>query len=143
KELGDKGKTITDADLRAIIDQVKGEEGKKYIVLGDLLAVSGNKIIPTASVSAKVNGKEIMEAATGDGPVDAAIKALERIVGELDVSLEEYHVDAVTGGSDATVSVMVKVKSGDRVATASGVHSDIIMASVMAMINGINTILRQ
>lgn len=143
KELGDRGKTITDADLRAIIDQVKGEEGKGYIVLGDLLAVSGNKIMPTASVSAKVNGKEIMEAATGDGPVNAAINALEKIVGEMNVSLEEYHVDAITGGSDATVNVMVKVKSGDRVVTASGVHADIVMASVLAMINGINTILRQ
>jgi len=141
KALGDKGKVVTDADLRAIIEQIKGEKKKRFIELGELMAISGNKIIPEATVSAKVAGKPAKATATGDGPVDAAINALEKIVGDVNVSLEEYHVDAITGGSDATVNVTVKLKGRGRVITASGSHTDIIMASVMAMVNGINYLL--
>jgi len=141
KDMGDKGHTITDADLKAIVDSVKGVKGKKVIDLIDLLTVSGNRIRPTASVAAKIRGEEKIGSAVGNGPVDAAINAIKKLVDGTNVSLEEYHVDAITGGTDASVSVTVKVKSRGKTATASGVHSDIIMASVLAMINGLNCLL--
>jgi len=141
KALGDKGKVVTDADLQAIVEQIKGEKRRRFIELDELMAVSGNKIMPEATVSAKVAGKPAKATATGDGPVDAAINALEKIVGDPNINLEEYHVDAITGGSDATVNVTVKLKGGGRVITASGSSTDIIMASVMAMVNGINYLL--
>ena len=56
--------------------------------------------------------------------------------------LEEYHVDAITGGTDALVNVVVRVSRGDKTITASGVSEDIVLASVQAMINGINRLYR-
>ncbi len=138
KSMGDKGKTITDADLMAIIKQVKGEKGEDFLKLVDLKISSGMTVTPKAHVVVRVDGKKKTEESNGDGPVDAAIKAIMKAVGDKNLKLEEYHVDAITGGTDATVSVTVKMKSGNKVITASGVHTDIIMASVQAIVNGIN-----
>ena len=138
KSMGDKGKTITDADLSAIVKQVKGEKARKFLEVVELKSESGNKITPNAMVVVKVDGKEVTETAEGDGPVDAAINAIMKVVGSKNIKLEEYHVDAITGGTDAGVSVTVRMKSGDKVITASGVDTDIVMASVQAIVNGIN-----
>jgi len=138
KAMGDKGKTITDADLYAIVKQVKGEKVKNFLEILDLVIESGMKVTPKALVALRIDGKKKTEEATGDGPVDAAIRAIMKAVGSRDIKLEEYHVDAITGGTDATVSVQVRMKSGNKVITASGVDTDIIMASVQAIVNGIN-----
>ncbi len=138
KDMGDRGKTITDADLSAIVRQVKGEKESRFLEVVDLSVQSGTKATPSATVVVKVDGKKVKETAEGDGPVDAAISAIMKVVGNRDIKLEEYHVDAITGGTDATVSVSVRMKSGQRVTTASGTDTDIIMASVQAMVNGIN-----
>jgi len=64
--------------------------------------VAGNTVMPTASIRLKVNGDHVVEAGVGTGPVDAAINALKKAVsGVADIQLEEYHVDAITGGTDA------------------------------------------
>ena len=92
-----------------------------------------------------VNGDEIVVADVGVGPVDAAINALRKAIsgrGMNDLRLEEYHVDAITGGTDALVNVVVRVSRGDKTITASGVSEDIVLASVQAMINGINRLYR-
>jgi len=141
KSMGDKGKTITDADLSAIVHQVKGEKESKFLELVDLSVQSGTKTTPQATVIVRVDGKKVKQTAEGDGPVDAAISAIMSVVGGKDIKLEEYHVDAITGGTDATVSVSVRMKSGNKVTTASGTDTDIIMASVQAMVNGINHLL--
>jgi D-citramalate synthase len=141
KAMGDRGKTITDADLLAIVRQVKGEKAKNFLEVLDLSIESGTKVTPKARVVVKVGGKQKVENATGDGPVDAAVKAIMQAVGSRDIKLEEYHVEAITGGTDATVSVQVRMKSGNRVITASGVDTDIITASVQAIVNGINHLL--
>lgn len=141
KAMGDTGKTLTDADLMAIVRQVKGELGSNYLELIDLKIESGNKITPNAVLVLKVDGKEVTEMAQGNGPVDAAINAIMKAVGNKNIKLEEYHVDAITGGTDATVSVTVRMKSGNKTLSASGVDTDIIMASVQAIVNGINHII--
>jgi D-citramalate synthase len=138
KRMGDSGKSVTDADLSAVVKQVKGEGGRDFLELLDLKIDSGMKRIPHARVLVRVDGKKKTEDAEGDGPVDAALNAIMKVAGSKNIKLEEYHVDAITGGTDATVSVSVRMKSGDRVITASGVDTDIIMASVQAMVNGIN-----
>jgi D-citramalate synthase len=143
KEFGDKGKMVTDADLYAIIESVKGIRHKQAIEIIDLVAVSGNKIRATASTVAKVYGVEKINAGTGVGPVDAAINSIRNLLGAKYISLEEYHVDAISGGTDATVNVVVKLKGKDRVVTARGVHTDIVMASVIAMVNGVNCLLSE
>jgi len=144
KELGDKGKTVTDADLFAIARAVMGKTAEEKIIeLSDLAVVTGIRVIPTASVKLIIDGKEYVAAETGVGPVDAAIKAIQKITSTLaDVRLKEYRLEALTGGSDAVAEVIIKVEDREgNVVSARGAREDIVMASVEAMINGINKIL--
>ncbi|MEM2167253.1 MAG: alpha-isopropylmalate synthase regulatory domain-containing protein, partial [Candidatus Bathyarchaeia archaeon] len=142
KEVGDKGKRVTDADLKAIAEAVMGIPSIQPIKLEELTVVTGNSVTPTASVKLNVNGRTIIEAATGVGPVDAAINAIRKAVSAIEpIRLEEYYVKAITGGTDAVVEVIVRLRKGDQVATAMGVHEDIVMASVNAMISGINVLM--
>ena len=142
KELGDKGKTVTDADLLAIARAVTGKvvKEKRIVDLTDLAVVTGIRVIPTASVRLVLDGKEYIASETGLGPVDAAIKAVQKLTSDLvNVRLKEYRIEAATGGSDAMGEVIIKVedKDGD-VVSARAVDEDIVMASVEAMIDGIN-----
>ena len=142
KELGDKGKRVTDADLQAIAETVLEIDREARITLEELTVVSGNIVTPTSSVKLLVDKTEVVEAGVGLGPVDAAINALKKATGKLaDITLEEYHVDAITGGTDALVEVWVKLSKGDRIITARGARTDIIMASVEAVLEGMNRLL--
>jgi (R)-citramalate synthase len=144
KQMGDAGMRITDADMMAIADAVMEIAFLPCIELCQFTIVSGSNAMPTASVTLLVKGDEITGAAVGTGPVDAAIKALQRSVADVgNVRLEEYHVDAITGGTDALVDVMVKLNKDGKTVTARGARTDIIMASVEAVIAGMNRLLRE
>jgi len=144
KELGDKGKTVTDADLFAIARAVMGGVSEERAVdLVDLAVITGIRVIPTASVKLMLDKKEYVAAETGVGPVDAAIKAIQKITDKfVNVRLREYRLEALTGGSDAVAEVVIKVedKHGN-IVSARGAREDIVMASVEAMIEGINKLL--
>ena len=132
KELADKGKTVTDVDLQVIADNVLEINHEDRIKLDELTIVSGNKVMPTASVKITV----------GLGPVDAAINALKSVDAFNDIDLIEYHVDAITGGTDAFIDVIIKLQKEDKVVSARGTEADIINASVKAYIAGVNRLLR-
>ncbi len=142
KELGDKGKLVTDADLLAMTRSVMGGlvEEEKIVDLTDLAVITGIKVIPTASVKIMLDGKEYVAAETGVGPVDAAIKAIQKLTASLvNVTLREYRLEALTGGSNAVAEVVIKVEDKDgNIFSARSAREDIVMASVEAMISGIN-----
>jgi D-citramalate synthase len=143
KELGDKGKYVTDTDLKTLVETVLNITPKPKVILKELIVVSGYKVTPTASVKLKVNGDEIIEAATGDGPMDAAITAIKKgIASVADIRLNEYHVDAISGGTDALVEVQVKLSLEGEIISAQGADTDIIIASVEAVIEGINHLIK-
>jgi len=143
KELGDKGKRVSDADLQTIADTVLSIQMEPKVRLEEVTVVAGNTVTPTASVKIQLNGSEKLEAGVGVGPVDAAINAIRRAIsGVADVRLEEYHVDAITGGTNAVVEVWVTMAMADRKITARGADADIIMASVEAVLEGINRLMR-
>ncbi len=143
KELGDKGKRVSDVDLQSIADTVLSIQMEPKVKLEELTVVAGNTVTPTASVKILLAGNERLEAGVGVGPVDAAINAIRRAIsGVADVRLDEYHVDAVTGGTNALVEVWVTMALADRKITARGAGADIIMASVEAVLNGINRLMR-
>lgn len=75
----------------------------------------------------------------GDGPVDAAFRAIERAVG-LEVRLQQYQLDAVTSGKDALGRVTVTVTKNGYKSRARGVSTDIVVASAKAFINALNAI---
>jgi D-citramalate synthase len=142
KQLGDEGKRVTDADLMAVADAVLAIECKPFIRMRQFTATSGSNMIPTATVTLVVNGEEITGAATGDGPVDAAMQVLRKSIADVaDIRLEEYHVDAISGGTDALVEVTVRLSKDGKIITSRGARTDIIMASVEAMIAGMNRLL--
>ncbi len=145
KELGDKGKMVTDADLFALTSAVMGEViGEEKIVdLCDLAVVTGIKVIPTASVRLTLDGKEYIAAETGVGPVDAVLKAIQKLTNNLEnIRLSEYRLEAITGGSNAVAEVVIKVEDEKgNIVSARAAREDIVMASVEAMINGINKLL--
>lgn len=143
KELGDSGKRVTDTDLMAIADAVLALECRPVLKLRQFTVVSGSNVIPTASVTLDVNGEEITGASTGTGPVDAALEVLRKSVADVgDIRLEEYHVDAISGGTDALVEVTVRLSRDGRIITSRGARTDIVMASVEAVIAGMNRLLR-
>ena len=142
KSLGDKGKRVSDADLQAIAEAVMELPTIRPIKLEEITVVTGDRVTSTASVRLNVNGKMLTEAATGVGPVDAAINAIKKAVGIVEpIQLENYSVKAITGGTNAVTEVAVRISKGDRKATAIGVNEDIVIASVQAMLSGMNVLM--
>ena len=145
KEVGDKGKIVTDADLYSIARAVIGglPEEERVLSLVNLSVMTGTNIVPTASVKLLLNDKEYIASNTGVGPVDSAIKAIQKILSpKADVKLKEYRLEATTGGSDALAEVLIKVEDGEgNTVSARSAREDVVMASVEAMIEGINKIL--
>lgn len=142
KSIGDKGKRVADADLQAIAELVMDLPAVRPIKLEEITVVTGSRVTSTASVRLNLNGKMLTEAATGVGPVDAAISAIKKAVGIVEpIQLDNYSVKAITGGTNAVTEVAVSISKGDRKATAIGVNEDIVIASVEAMLSGMNVLM--
>jgi len=131
---------VSDTDLYNIATDVMGLKRQTPLIIDEFVVTTGNRITPTASIKLlQRNGEHYMEAATGNGPVDATLNALIKAVSLDDpVSLELYQVAAITGGTDAVVNVEVMLKHGERVISSRGVDEDIVLASVKAYLNGVN-----
>lgn len=145
KEIGDQGKSVTDSDLDRIAREVSGlEKRDSYFKITDLAIVTGINTVPTASVRLSFgNNDSTTIAQTGVGPVDAVLKAIQQVTDRFaKVTLREYRIEAVNGGTDAEAEVLIKVED-DRgnICSASATGQDIVMASVSAMMSGINEIM--
>jgi 2-isopropylmalate synthase len=139
KTIASKGKRVTDADLYEIAESVMGIElNHKMFDLQDIAIMTGNHMIPTASVKAMVQGKEHIFSSVGNGPVDAALNAIFGIV-PARVQLKEFNIEAIAGGSDAMCHVTIAVEDEHgHIFDASGSGDDIVLASVEALVNAIN-----
>jgi len=145
KDLADKGKKVAEEDLAAIAEDMLGKvSGKERIVeLNDMILHAEYGKNPTASVVLKVRGREKHGKEDGVGPVDATLNAIRSALGDKNIQLDEYHLDAITGGSDALADVSIRVSKNGKSTMARGVHEDVVMASVLAFINGVNRILEE
>jgi 2-isopropylmalate synthase len=138
KEIGDKKKFVYDDDLTALVEGHITEVPESWSLI--YLAVnSGSTTIPTATVALKPeNGEAIQEAGTGDGPVDAALKTIDRIT-KTRGRLMDYSLRSVSQGKDALGEVTVKVDFGDKeLVTGKGASTDVVEASVRAYVNALN-----
>lgn len=144
KIIGDQGKTVTDVDLDKIAREVIGlERSNPFLKITDLAVVTGIKTVPTASVRLMIGDDQSMTVAeTGNGPVDAALKAIQKITDRFTkVRLKEYRLEAISGGTNADAEVIVKIEDENgNISTASSTGPDIVMASVDAVISGINEV---
>jgi len=135
KNLADRKKTITNEDLEAIVNSL-GDVPEIY-KLTNFQLTSGKNTQSLASVTLMHAGREISEAATGDGPIDAAYNAAVRIVGG-EWPLISYDIKAVTEGMDALGEVIVRVGHEGGAQVGRGLSTDIIEASIFAYVNAIN-----
>ncbi|WP_418282931.1 2-isopropylmalate synthase [Halorubrum sp. DTA98] len=144
KDLGDRGKRVTDADLLAITEDVQDRERDRYVELVDLSTSSGGNL-PTSSVRLRVGDEERVASGTGAGPVDAGLEAVRAALADdgdgVSFELDSYHVDAITGGTDAVVTVEVDLSRGDRSVSVSSSDADITRASVVAMVDALDRLL--
>jgi 2-isopropylmalate synthase len=148
KDLADKKKQISDADLEALVmDMV--QPTSELFRLKSVQVVCGEPGIPTAAVRIEDKNGEIHEAsAIGTGPVDAVYKAIDQIVGN-GHTLQEFVVQAITEGIDAVGEVTVRISSDSgnpdiprRTFSGHGVNLDIIVAAGRAYLNAINKLLQ-
>jgi 2-isopropylmalate synthase len=136
KELADKKKTIYEEDLAAIVeDQIN--KPTEIWQLESVVYSSGTDVTPQATIKLRFKGKVSVVSSTGDGPVDACYKAIEKIT-KICTKLLDYRIEAVTSGKDALGEVSIKVESGKKVAIGRGSSTDIIEASAKAFLNAIN-----
>lgn len=137
KVLADKKKVIKDRDLEALIGAVPVSGAERYTLVNFVIN-SGNAITSTAVIKVKKGDETFERVAASDGPINAAYRAVNKIVGK-DIELDDYSLKSMTDGEDAQAEAIVKIKvDGSEMVTGRGVSTDIIEASIKAYINGIN-----
>ncbi|MFN3884063.1 MAG: 2-isopropylmalate synthase [Rhodocyclaceae bacterium] len=137
KELADKKREIFDEDLHAIVsDEMVTPEVEHYkLVASRFHSETGEA--PSAELTLAVGGVEQRAQATGSGPVDAALRAIESVV-QSGAELLLYSVNAITTGTDAQGEVTVRLAKNGRIVNGQGADTDIIVASVKAYLNALN-----
>ncbi len=137
--LADKKKSVTDRDIQAIIEEEIVQVPELYNL--DYLHVStGNTAVSTATVRIARGDDLFVEAATGDGPVDAAYRAIDRVT-KMEINLESYSLQGVTGGKDALGEVVVRIRDNGRQYIGRGTSTDVIEASARAYLQAVNRLL--
>ena len=136
--VADKKKEVHDADLEAIMrDEVRSIP--ETFQLEYIQVVSGTRISSTTTVGVRTETGIVEEASTGDGPVDAAYKAIDRVA-KIPLLLTDYNIRAVTEGRDAIGEVTIRVQDNGHVINGNGASTDIIEASAKAYIDAINKV---
>jgi len=140
KALADRKKEVFDEDLESIVGQVLEEaENARTWELVSLQTTGGTGVVPTATVRLRnlQSGEEVTDAATGDGPIDAAFSCINRLTG-VDAALREYDLRAVTAGRDAQGEVHLELECEGHTFRGRGRSTDIIEASVLAFVTALN-----
>lgn len=135
KDLCDKKKIVYDDDILALANEER--RTAEAFELVDLQVSSSSKSEPRAQVTLRVAGAERSAIASGDGMVDACYKAIYQIAG-INPALERYSVKSITGGTDALGEVSCMVRESGMTVAGQGTHSDIVMASALALVNALN-----
>jgi 2-isopropylmalate synthase len=139
KIIADKKKEIFDEDLETIVEEEISKIPEKFRLL-HFHITSGDQVKPMATIKLKLKSKTIEASSTGDGPVDACYKAIDKIAGA-GGRLLDYQIRSVTSGKDALGEVSVKIESKGGVVSGRGASTDIIEASIKAYINAANKLI--
>jgi 2-isopropylmalate synthase len=136
KDLCDKKKIVYDDDILAIANEESRRTADTFELV-DVAVSSSTRTEPRAEVTLRVSGEERSAESSGDGMVDACYKAIYKIA-ELNPTLERYSVKSITGGTDALGEVSCLVRENGMTVAGQGAHSDIVMASALALVNALN-----
>ena len=140
KALSDRKKTITDGDLEALVLH-RGTVNEALWQLDRFTINSGNYVACSAVVRLSREGKLFEEVAIGDGPIDAAYNAVDKIIRAPEHRLADYSIQTISEGKDAQGEAVVKISVGNRLYTGRGLSTDVIEASLLAYINAMNKLL--
>ena len=135
KALADLKKEVFDEDLDAIVTDESREED--HYKLEHITVTSGSFAVATATVQMEIDSKPVRTAELGDGPVDAAFKAIKKLTKSKAV-LTQYNVGSITGGTDAQGEVTIRVEEAGQTVVGKGASTDIIVASAKAYIHALN-----
>ena len=135
KDLADKKHEIFDEDLINLVSKIHTNKSSIAFNYMNVSTESGKR--PHAHIILDIDGKMTEAKANGDGAVDAAFNAIEKIVGS-DSELLLYSVNNITSGTDAQGEVTVRISKNDVVFNGHGADTDIVKASVLALINALN-----
>ncbi len=136
--LADKKKDIRDEDLKILVGKETGKG--KNIKLELLQVICGKTSIPSATVRLQLDNELFTATATGDGPVDASFNAVKKIVRKK-IRLEEFLIQAITGGSDDLGKVHIQIEYRKKRYYGFGADTDILTASVEAFIDALSKII--
>lgn len=135
-ELTDRKKTVTNADLVAIVEEDLQHVPGHYVLTG-WRAHSSAGGQAEAWVKVEIGGVEREASANGNGQIDALFKAIDRLIGDR-CTLDSFHIDAVTPGEDAQGEVTVRVRCDEQIYNGRGVATDIVEASLRAYLMALN-----
>ena len=135
-QIADQKKEIFDEELIAIVQDHPAVSNTGYKLLG-LHVSSGTNVRPTATVELQHGEDTFVDSATGDGPVDAACRAIDRITG-ISGTLTEYSLKSVSLGHDAVGEAFVRVAFGDIPFNGRAISTDVIAGSVKAYLEALN-----
>lgn len=137
KDLADKKHEIFDEDLQAIVSDVVGQAQTEKYAFESINALCRTGQRPHAELQISINGDIQRCSAEGDGPVDAAFKAIETLANS-GTELKLYSVNAITQGTDSQGEVTVRLQKEGRIVNGNGADTDIIVASAKAYLNALN-----
>jgi 2-isopropylmalate synthase len=139
KVLADKKKNVFDEDLVALVDDevMRDHQRIKFV---SLQVVCGSVGPQTADLTLEIDGKEVNAKCEGNGPVDAAFRAIKALF-PTTASLQLYQVHAVTKGTDAQAEVTVRLEEDGKTVNGQGADADTLVASVRAYVNALNKLL--
>lgn len=134
-KLADRKKDINDDDVLMLAGMERKENQR--IKIDYLQVTSGVGVKAVASVGLLIAGEKFEAASSGNGPVDAAIKAMKQII-RRNMTLQEFTIQAISRGSDDVGKVHMQVEHNGSVYYGFGANTDIIAASLEAYVDAIN-----
>ena len=137
KELADRKSEIFDEDILALVSDEAAANEKEQYGFVSLAQHSETGEQPQASIVFTVDGKEVKSSATGNGPVDASLKAIEAHV-KSGAEMVLYSVNAISGSTESQGEVTVRLQNSGRVVNGVGADPDIIVASAKAYLSALN-----
>ena len=134
-KLADQKKEVNDDDILMLAGADIAET--RAVKLDFLQVTTGMGVRSVASIGLDISGQKFEEASTGNGPVDAAICALKKII-QKHMTLKEFTIQAISKGSDDVGKVHMQVEYDGHIYYGFGANTDIVTASVEAYIDCIN-----
>lgn len=143
KQLADRKKHLQDEDLMALVQQeIYRIPDRLKLRHVSVQSSDAGGVPPTAAVLMDVDGQEKSGAGFGVGPIDALFNVISDIVGR-EPQLEQYAINAVTGGMDALGEVTVRLAENGISVVGRGNHPDIFVASARAFVDALNNLAKR